>query len=65
MRQDVSMTIFLSPNDSYTGGELCLHHCVSGKQIVKLPAGSAFAYPTNVVHEVLPVESGERRVAVL
>ena len=65
IRQDISMTIFLSPHDSYAGGELCLHHSGSGRQSVKLPAGSAFAYPTTVIHEVLPIESGERRVAVL
>jgi PKHD-type hydroxylase len=59
------MTIFLSPPQSYAGGELCLHHSGAERQSIKLAAGGAFAYPTTVVHEVLPVTSGERRVAVL
>ncbi|MFM8931219.1 MAG: Fe2+-dependent dioxygenase [Gemmataceae bacterium] len=65
IRQDISMTIFLAPPDPYQGGDLCLHHHASARQSVKLPAGHAFAYPTNCVHEVLPIQSGERRVAVL
>ena len=65
IRQDLSMTIFLSPHDAYAGGDLCLHHPLWGQQRIKLPAGGAFVYPTTVIHEVLPVESGERRVAVL
>jgi PKHD-type hydroxylase len=65
IRQDISMTVFLAPPETYHGGELCLHHPGSGRQTIKLPAGHAFAYPTNCIHEVLPVETGERRVAVL
>ena len=65
IRQDISMTIFLAPQESYAGGELCLHNAFAGRQTIKLAAGGAFAYPTNVIHEVLPVTAGERRVAVL
>jgi len=65
IRQDISMTVFLAPPETYQGGELCLHHQASPRQTIKLPAGHAFAYPTNCVHEVLPIQSGERRVAVL
>ena len=65
LRQDLSMTVFLSPRESYSGGELCLHHPLSGPVMVKLDSGAACVYPTNVIHEVMPVTSGERRVAVL
>ncbi len=65
IRQDISMTIFLSPPESYAGGELCLHHSGAERQSTKLTAGWAYAYPTTVIHEVLPVTAGERRVAVL
>lgn len=65
IRQDISMTIFLSPPESYAGGELCLHHSGAERQSTKLAAGWAYAYPTTVIHEVLPVTAGERRVAVL
>ena len=65
IRQDISMTVFLAPPETYQGGELCLHHQASPRQTIKLPAGHAFAYSTNCVHEVLPIQSGERRVAVV
>ncbi|MFM8892882.1 MAG: Fe2+-dependent dioxygenase [Planctomycetia bacterium] len=65
LRQDLSMTIFLSPKESYSGGELCLHAPLGGRHTVKLDAGAACVYPTHFIHEVIPVTAGERRVAVL
>jgi PKHD-type hydroxylase len=65
LRQDLSMTIFLSHKESYSGGELCLHTPHGGRHTVKLDAGAACVYPTHFIHEVMPVTAGERRVAVL
>ena len=63
MRADVSVTIFLSDPDGYDGGELVME--TSGGELdYKLPAGSAVAYPTTVVHRVEPVTRGVREVAV-
>jgi PKHD-type hydroxylase len=59
MRTDWSCTLFLSPADTYEGGELLLHHAL-GRQQVKLPAGHAVLYPANRVHEVTPVTRGTR-----
>ena len=44
IRQDISMTVFLAPPETYQGGELCLHHHASERQSVKLPAGHAFSH---------------------
>jgi PKHD-type hydroxylase len=63
MRSDMSFTLFLANPDSYDGGELALEK-PEGRVNVKLPAGAAFIYPTNVLHQVLPVQSGERLVCV-
>ena len=64
IRHDISVTVFLNKPDHYDGGELRLYLPNGGFQDIKLQAGSAVAYPTTFVHEVLPVRSGARRVAV-
>lgn len=63
LRSDVSMTVFLSDPEDYDGGELDLDSPF-GPQIVKLPAGHAFAYPTTMYHRVTPVTRGTRLAAV-
>lgn len=62
-RSDFSFTLFLSDPDSYGGGELVLE-MEGGERSVKLPAGSAVFYPSTLLHRVVPVERGERLVAV-
>lgn len=59
------MTVFLTPPEAYSGGGLCLHGLAGERQVVRLPAGAAFVYPTGVIHEVIPVMEGERRAVVL
>ena len=63
MRADISVTVFLSEPSDYTGGELM----VSSDQApvsVKAKAGDAVLYPSGSIHEVRPLESGVRLVAV-
>ena len=62
-RTDVSMTIFLRPPESYTGGELVIG-TTFGQQRVKLNAGSAVIYPSSSLHHVAPVTEGQRLVAL-
>lgn len=64
VRSDFSMTVFLADPDSYDGGELCFDS-PWGPQKYKLPAGSAVAYPTGIMHSVLPVSRGVRLAAVV
>jgi PKHD-type hydroxylase len=63
MRFDVSSTVFLSDPKANLGGELTIH---LGSQPVRIKgeAGSAVVYPSSTIHEVLPLESGERLVAI-
>ncbi|HET6195860.1 MAG TPA: Fe2+-dependent dioxygenase [Acetobacteraceae bacterium] len=65
IRSDIAMTIFLSPPESYEGGELLIEDIGLGHHRVKLPAGSAFAYPATSLHRVAPVTRGTRLACVL
>ena len=63
LRSDVSCTVFISDPASYEGGELTIH-LGSRPVVIKGAAGSAVVYPSTTIHEVLPVRSGERIVAI-
>lgn len=63
LRSDVSATIFLSPPKSYEGGELVINHGTRSTAI-KLEPGDAIFYPSTTLHEVAPVTSGVRLVAI-
>ena len=62
-RSDLSFTVFLSPPDHYSGGELVLEG-PAGEERCKLAAGAAVVYPSTLLHRVEPVGQGERLVAV-
>lgn len=62
-RSDLSITVFLSPPESYAGGELIVDADGESKAI-KLPAGEAVVYPASTLHKVEPVRHGSRRAAV-
>ena len=59
VRTDLSATLFLSPPDSYDGGELIVEEA-GGAQSFKLEAGDMLLYPANRVHRVAPVTRGAR-----
>jgi PKHD-type hydroxylase len=62
-RSDVSATIFISDPSTYQGGELVIH--MGARSIAfKGAPGSAIFYPSTTLHEVAPVRSGERLVAI-
>lgn len=63
VRADLSFTLFVSPPESYDGGELCLE-TGADETMVKLPAGHLVVYPTGQLHEVRAVTRGERVVVV-
>ncbi len=63
VRTDVSFTVFLSPLDSYEGGGLVIEDALEDR-LIRLDAGSVFVYPSNTVHRVEPVLSGERLAVV-
>jgi PKHD-type hydroxylase len=61
LRADLSCTLFLSPPDSYDGGELIVRQGHDGtEQAFKLAAGDALLYPASTVHRVALVTRGER-----
>lgn len=62
VRSDLSATLFLSDPDSYDGGELVTEFGLGGDG-VKLPAGHLLLYPSNSVHQVMPVTRGARIAA--
>lgn len=62
-RTDLSFTLFLSPSADYQGGELIINE-PSAERAFKLDAGDLLLYPSNTLHKVAPVISGERRVIV-
>jgi len=63
IRSDISCTIFLNEPESYEGGSL---HIRLGDADIrfKLNPGQAIFYPSDTMHEVEPVTSGERLVAI-
>ena len=63
LRSDLSCTVFVSDPSAYDGGELSI---VVGNQAIafKGAAGDAIVYPSTALHEVVPVRSGERLVAI-
>lgn len=63
LRSDVSCTVFINEPGSYQGGELSI---VIGNQAIafKGAPGEAILYPSTTLHEVVPVRSGERLVAI-
>ena len=63
VRSDLSFTLFLADPGDYEGGELALQDS-SGETRVKLDAGDAVLYPTGALHQVTPVERGERLACV-
>jgi predicted 2-oxoglutarate/Fe(II)-dependent dioxygenase YbiX len=72
----VSVVIFLNDasetprSDAYAGGELTFHGLLSGSEWEKCPlplsgeAGLLVAFPSNTLHEVRPVRSGQRYTIV-
>lgn len=63
LRSDLSCTIFLNDPASYEGGALHVR-LGDGSVRFKLAPGHAILYPSNTLHEVEPVTSGERLVAI-
>jgi PKHD-type hydroxylase len=63
IRVDLSMTVFLSEPETYTGGELVIESGYGTHQF-KLPAGDAVLYPTLFVHRVNPVTRGTRLAVI-
>ena len=63
IRSDLSCTIFLNDPADYDGGEL---HVRLGDADLKfkLPPGQAIVYPSDSMHQVIPVTRGERLVAI-
>jgi PKHD-type hydroxylase len=62
IRTDLSATLFLSPPDSYDGGELIVEDA-AGRREVKLDAGDLVLYDSGSVHRVTPVTRGTRYAA--
>jgi PKHD-type hydroxylase len=63
IRSDLSCTIFLNDPADYEGGEL---HVRLGDADLKfkLKPGEAIVYPSDSLHQVVPVTKGERLVAI-
>jgi PKHD-type hydroxylase len=59
IRTDVSATLFLTPPDSYDGGELLIEDSY-GTHAVKLAAGDLIVYPADSLHRVATVTRGVR-----
>jgi len=63
LRSDLSCTLFLSDPSAYEGGELAIQ--LGARTVTfKGPAGSAVVYPSDTLHEVRPVTSGQRLVGL-
>jgi PKHD-type hydroxylase len=63
LRTDLSATIFLADPASYDGGELSVLLGTRALTFKGAP-GSAIIYPSNTLHQVIPVTHGERIAAI-
>jgi PKHD-type hydroxylase len=63
LRTDLSLTLFLTPLDSYEGGALCFDG-PTGAIEHRLPAGCAVLYPTGAPHSVSKVTRGSRLASI-
>jgi PKHD-type hydroxylase len=63
LRTDLSVTVWLTPSDSYDGGELVLFGDAGGRKL-KGDVGDAIIYSSDTRHAVAPVTRGERLVAI-
>ena len=63
IRSDLSCTIFLNDPADYEGGELHIR-IGDGELRFKLEPGEAIVYPSDTLHQVVPVTKGERLVAI-
>jgi len=63
IRSDLSCTIFLNDLADYEGGELHLRLGDADLRF-KLKPGEAIVYPSDTLHQVVPVSKGERLVAI-
>ncbi|MFL6782263.1 MAG: Fe2+-dependent dioxygenase [Sphingomicrobium sp.] len=63
IRSDLSCTIFLNDPAAYDGGELHIRQGDS-ELTFKLKPGEAIVYPSDSLHQVVPVTKGERLVAI-
>ena len=63
LRSDLSCTVFVGDPGSYEGGELAM---IVGNQTLafKGTPGEAIVYPSTLLHEVVPVRSGQRLVSI-
>jgi PKHD-type hydroxylase len=63
IRSDLSCTVFLNDPRDYDGGDL--HIQIGDAHLrFKLNPGDAIVYPSDTMHEVVPVTKGERLVAI-
>jgi PKHD-type hydroxylase len=63
LRTDLSATLFLSPPESYEGGELIVESDL-GRESLKLPAGGLAVYTSTSRHRVSAVTGGVRLACV-
>ena len=63
IRSDLSCTIFLNDPKDYEGGELQIRLGDADLKF-KLRPGEAIVYPSDSLHQVIPVTKGERLVAI-
>lgn len=63
IRSDISSTVFLNDPADYDGGELKIR--LGDTELnFKLKPGEAIIYPSDSLHQVVPVTRGERLVAI-
>jgi PKHD-type hydroxylase len=63
IRTDLAITLFLSEQGRYEGGELMVS-ISTGHIAVKLPRDDGVIYPASTVHHFNPVTRGERLAAM-
>lgn len=64
-RRKLSISILLNSQDDYTGGRLTVFNGLKTNAQIDCEVGSAVVFPSFQYHEVPPIETGVRYVAVM
>ena len=60
VKRKISMSVQLSDSKQYSGGEVVVNCDLNSRYVLSKDKGSAIIFKSDLLHQVLPISSGER-----